>query len=192
MRYFWALAAIGLICFAIGGLAAIVFIICFGLAYFAIGGSMVKRHMRRFWTLVVRNMRDAARRFAHRLAVKLFGSSNGTISRTRVVLVALSALAIAFICFETANSTASAVTIKGDSHGRIARFDGCQERFQARQSLSGHRSVYRSLPRLPDRSRNPAQDGWRADVPGNMQWQTKEEAKAKDKIECGGRACSAR
>jgi hypothetical protein len=30
------------------------------------------------------------------------------------------------------------------------------------------------------------------DNKGNMQWQTIEDAKAKDKIECGGRPCSAR
>jgi len=29
------------------------------------------------------------------------------------------------------------------------------------------------------------------DEPSNMQWQTVEEAKAKDRIECGGRKCGA-
>ena len=31
-----------------------------------------------------------------------------------------------------------------------------------------------------------------ADAPSNMQWQTKEAAKEKDKIECDGHACSVR
>jgi len=28
-----------------------------------------------------------------------------------------------------------------------------------------------------------------ADVPSNMQWQTTAEARAKDKVECGGKKC---
>ena len=42
-------------------------------------------------------------------------------------------------------------------------------------------------PRVTGYAKPLAEGG--ADAPSNMQWQTVQEAKAKDKIECGGKKC---
>jgi len=83
-----------------------------------------------------------------------------------------------------ANSSASATTttaINRDSNGHIERSAVAKNEFQSKGACPGYVIDHIS----PLKMGGP-------DNKSNMQWQTTEDAKAKDKVECGGRACSAR
>jgi hypothetical protein len=72
-----------------------------------------------------------------------------------------------------------AAGVSRDSHGRIARSSKAKREFEKESGYPHGRPGYVIDHRVP-----LANGG--ADAPGNMQWQTKAEAKAKDKWERGG------
>jgi hypothetical protein len=69
-----------------------------------------------------------------------------------------------------------------DSHGRLKRSEEAKRQFE-RQTGHPH-----GWPGHVIDHKVPLAEGG-ADTPSNMQWQTTAEAKAKDKVECGGRKC---
>ncbi len=69
-----------------------------------------------------------------------------------------------------------------DRHGRLKRSEEAKRDFE-RQTGHPH-----GWPGHVIDHKVPLAEGG-ADAPGNMQWQTVEEAKAKDKVECGGKKC---
>jgi hypothetical protein len=72
-----------------------------------------------------------------------------------------------------------------DERGRITRSESAKERFMRETGYPHGRPGY-----VVDHIVPRAEGG--ADDPANMQWQTKEEAKVKDKVECGGHKCGAK
>ena len=68
--------------------------------------------------------------------------------------------------------------VRRDSHGRIERSEAAKHEFMKRTGYPHGRPGY-----VVDHIKPLSRGG--SDTPGNMQWQTKEEAKAKDKWERG-------
>ena len=69
-----------------------------------------------------------------------------------------------------------AAGVKRDSHGKIARNEEVKEKFMKQTGYPNGRPGYVVDHVIPLKRGG-------ADSPSNMQWQTKGEAKAKDKIE---------
>lgn len=72
----------------------------------------------------------------------------------------------------------AAVGVPRDSHGKIKRSETAKDEFKKETGYPHGRPGY-----VVDHITPLARGG--ADSPGNMQWQTKEEARAKDKVELG-------
>jgi len=69
-----------------------------------------------------------------------------------------------------------------DSRGRIKRSETAKEQFMRQTGYPHGRPGY-----VVDHIAPLAEGG--KDEPSNMQWQTVADAKAKDKVECGGYKC---
>ena len=85
----------------------------------------------------------------------------------------------------TSHRSTYAGGLKRDSHGRIARSSEAKHEFE-KQSGHPHGWPGHVVDHITPLSRGGA------DSPSNMQWQTKEEAKAKDKVERGPSKTSSR
>jgi hypothetical protein len=78
-----------------------------------------------------------------------------------------------------------------DSEGRIKRSTAAKDAFKRQNRCPSTQQFGGPCPGWTIDHIKPLKVGGHDD-PSNMQWQTEEDAKAKDKIECGGHACSAR
>jgi hypothetical protein len=85
----------------------------------------------------------------------------------------------------------SGVAVKRDSNGRIERSTAAKDAFKRDNPCPATGQSKGGCPGHVIDHITPLKIGG-ADAPSNMQWQTVEEAKEKDKIECDGHACSAR
>lgn len=72
--------------------------------------------------------------------------------------------------------------LQGTSPGREHRSEAAKEKFMRESGYPHGRPGY-----VVDHVVPLAEGG--ADAPSNMQWQTVQQAKAKDKVECGGKKC---
>ena len=79
----------------------------------------------------------------------------------------------------TAAAQRKAAGVQRNSHGRIARSSKAKAEFRKRSGYPHGRPGY-----VIDHVRPLSRGG--SDTPGNMQWQTREEGRAKDHIERGG------
>ncbi len=102
---------------------------------------------------------------------------SANISRMRTLILFL-LLGIG-VPIQSASAQRRAVGVQRDSHGRIARSSKAKAEFRKQTGYPHGRPGYVIDHRIP-LSRGGS------DSPSNMQWQTKEEAKAKDHWERGG------
>jgi hypothetical protein len=99
---------------------------------------------------------------------------NHAISRAALISALISCVA-----FSPAFAQRKAIGVQRDSHGRIARSSKAKSAFKKQTGFPHGRPGY-----VIDHIVPLAKGG--SDSPGNMQWQTSAEAKAKDRVERGG------
>jgi hypothetical protein len=79
--------------------------------------------------------------------------------------------------------------VKRNPNGRIERSTAAKDEFRRLDPCPSTKQARGPCPGYVIDHRIPLDCGG-ADAPSNMQWQTDEAAKTKDKIECGGHRCS--